>query len=122
MKKTFTLLFAVLFAGTVLLSAQDKTAAKPVYTEASDLTLVGKLFTDTPNPYHRVDTLIHKGFTPTPICTPSIECLQAAMDPAYTNYLFFYIVDDGERSIHEFTETYDEHLDVIDSAGQSGQE
>ena len=70
------------------------------------------------SPYN---TYIHKGFTPTPICTPSIECLQAAMDPAYTNYLFFYIVDDGERSIHEFTETYDEHLGVIDAAGQSGQ-
>ena len=33
------------------------------YTEASELTLTGKLFTDTPNPYHRVDTLVHKGFT-----------------------------------------------------------
>lgn len=33
------------------------------YTEASDLTLVGKLFPDTPNPYHRVDTVKYKGFT-----------------------------------------------------------
>ena len=33
-----------------------------VYTEASDLTLVGKLM-DTPNPYHRVDTVAFKGFT-----------------------------------------------------------
>lgn len=33
-----------------------------VYTEASSLTLTGKLM-DTPNPYHRVDTVQFKGFT-----------------------------------------------------------
>jgi lysophospholipase L1-like esterase len=33
------------------------------WTEASDLTLCGKLMTDTPNPYHRVDTVKFKGFT-----------------------------------------------------------
>lgn len=33
------------------------------YTEASELTLVGKLFKDTPNPYHRVDTVRYKGFS-----------------------------------------------------------
>lgn len=30
--------------------------------EASDLTLTGKAF-DTPNPYHRIDTCVYKGFT-----------------------------------------------------------
>ncbi len=35
---------------------------KYTFTEASDLTLVGKLM-DTPNPYHRVDTVKYKGFT-----------------------------------------------------------
>lgn len=33
-----------------------------VYTEASDLTLIGKIM-PTPNPYHRVDTVRYKGFT-----------------------------------------------------------
>ncbi|MGM9788667.1 MAG: SGNH/GDSL hydrolase N-terminal domain-containing protein [Candidatus Cryptobacteroides sp.] len=32
------------------------------FTEASDLTLIGKII-DTPNPYHRVDTVVYKGFT-----------------------------------------------------------
>ena len=36
---------------------------KYVFTEASDLTLVGKILEDTPNPYHRVDTCKYKGFT-----------------------------------------------------------
>lgn len=35
------------------------------YTEASNLTTGGKLFPDTPNPYHRVDTIRYKGFTKT---------------------------------------------------------
>lgn len=56
-QKTLTLLlFSVLSLSPLL--AQDF-----VYTEASTLTLVGKLFPDTPNPYHRVDTLKYKGFT-----------------------------------------------------------
>ena len=33
------------------------------WTEASSLTLIGKLFPDTPNPYHRIDTVRYKGFT-----------------------------------------------------------
>ena len=36
--------------------------AQYVYTEASDLNLIGKII-DTPNPYHRVDTVQYKGFT-----------------------------------------------------------
>lgn len=33
------------------------------FIEASDLNIIGKLFDDTPNPYHRVDTVKFKGFT-----------------------------------------------------------
>ena len=54
MKKPVSLLLAALLAAAPL-SAQ-------VYTEASDLTLIGKII-DTPNPYHRVDTVRYKGFT-----------------------------------------------------------
>ena len=35
----------------------------PLYVEASELTLVGKLFPDTGNPYHRLDTTVYGGFT-----------------------------------------------------------
>ena len=34
------------------------------YVSATELTIVGKLFPDTPNPYHRIDTVRFKGFTP----------------------------------------------------------
>jgi len=33
------------------------------YVEASSLTLIGKLFPNTPNPYNRVDTCVFKGFS-----------------------------------------------------------
>ena len=34
-----------------------------VFTEASDLSLIGKIHEETSNPYHRVDTVNYKGFT-----------------------------------------------------------
>ena len=61
MKHLF-LSFAILMG--LIISAQDAAGQSFVYTEASDLTLTGKLHTDTPNPYHRVDTVKYKGFTP----------------------------------------------------------
>ena len=58
MKKIVTAIILAAFLALSPAFAQDLR-----YTEASDLTLVGKLFPDTPNPYHRVDTVKYKGFT-----------------------------------------------------------
>ncbi len=44
-------------------SAQTPKDVKYTFTEAADLTLIGRLFTDNPIPYHRVDTTRFKGFT-----------------------------------------------------------
>jgi hypothetical protein len=46
-------------------STQTSPEANFKYIEASDLNLIGKPFYNTPNPYHRVDTLIFKGFNTT---------------------------------------------------------
>lgn len=58
----FTLGFAL---ATLVLGGQEMSAQKTnfSFTEASELTLIGKLFPDTPNPYHRIDTVKYKGFT-----------------------------------------------------------
>ena len=45
------------------LSFAPLAAQEMVFTDATALTLTGKLFYDTPNPYHRVDTVRFKGFT-----------------------------------------------------------
>lgn len=52
-------------AALVCLSAPAQTPKNVKYrfTEASELTLTGKMFPDTPNPYHRIDTVKYKGFT-----------------------------------------------------------
>lgn len=59
MKKLLMLVFAM---SSVLVTAWGQ-SDDVFYTEASRLTLTGKLFYDTPNPYHRVDTVKYKGFT-----------------------------------------------------------
>ena len=56
------------------------------------------------------NTYLNKGLTPTPICSPSLESIEAAMDPAETDYLYFYITTDVEY----FSETYEEHLQAIE--------
>ena len=61
MKRTVLALAAALCA--LSLMAQTPKGVKLRFVEGSDLTLVGNLMPDTPNPYHRVDTVIFKGFT-----------------------------------------------------------
>ncbi|MBO6161056.1 MAG: SGNH/GDSL hydrolase family protein [Bacteroidales bacterium] len=53
----------IALCGLLLMAAAAFAQNGLQYTEASDLTLVGKLMPDTPNPYHRVDTVRFKGFT-----------------------------------------------------------
>ena len=60
--KSFIFSFAVILLATAA-SAQTPKDVKYVFTEASELNLIGKLHEDTPNPYHRVDTIKYKGFT-----------------------------------------------------------
>ncbi len=54
---------AALISLAVTVQAQTPKDVSYTFTEASDLTLIGKLFPDTPNPYHRIDTVKYKGFT-----------------------------------------------------------
>ena len=58
-------LFSILAALTLTFSALAQTPKDVTYvfTEASDLNLIGKIHENTPNPYHRVDTVKYKGFT-----------------------------------------------------------
>lgn len=61
--KRFTAIIALCFVCGATLFAQTPKNVQYKFTEASDLTLVGKIFEDTPNPYHRVDTVKYKGFS-----------------------------------------------------------
>ncbi len=56
------------------------------------------------SPYN---TYIHPGLPPTPICSPSASSIEAVLNPAKTDYLYF-ASEDGVR--HRFARTYREHL------------
>jgi len=56
------------------------------------------------------NTYLHLGLPPTPICSPGMAAIEAALYPDSTNYLYF--VADGSGR-HVFNKTYQEHLSDI---------
>jgi peptidoglycan lytic transglycosylase G len=56
------------------------------------------------SPYN---TYKHLGLPPTPICSPSKSSISAVLDPADTDYFFFFAKGRGR---HEFTQTYQQHI------------
>lgn len=57
---------------------------------------------DSPYNTYRVD-----GLPPGPICSPSLKSIEAALNPAEHDFLFYVAMPDGT---HIFTRTYAEHL------------
>jgi len=57
------------------------------------------------SPYN---TYKNKGLPPGPICNPTVSSVNAAYNPADTEYLFFVTKGGGK---HFFSKTYKEHLD-----------
>ena len=60
--------------------------------------------TNANSPYN---TYRNAGLPIGPICNPSLASITAAIEPAQTDYLFFFAKGDGT---HVFAKTYDEHL------------
>lgn len=63
----------------------------------------------TPDEVHAdtpYSTYAHEGLPPTPICSPSLEALQAVCSPEDTDYMYFYSYEDGTFN---FSETYEDH-------------
>ena len=57
-------------------------------------------------------TYANKGLPPTPICSPSLDCLMAVCAPdqgSLGKYFFFYFEGDN----YYFSETYDEHMSTF---------
>ncbi|HET59399.1 MAG TPA: endolytic transglycosylase MltG, partial [Chloroflexi bacterium] len=63
-------------------------------------------FDQIDSPYN---TYRYEGLPPTPICAPSLNALQAAANPAESDYYFFRAKCDGSGE-HNFSRTYEEHL------------
>ncbi len=56
------------------------------------------------SPYN---TYLHRGLPPGPICSPGLASIQAVLEPAESDYLYFLAKGDGS---HAFAETFEEHL------------
>lgn len=63
---------------------------------------------DEDTPYN---TYLNQGLPPTPIGNPGLAAIEAAANPADTDYLF-YVVKPGTCGEHEFNETLEEHTDA----------
>ena len=66
---------------------------------------------DVDSPYN---TYKNRGLPAGPIASPSRESIQAALQPAQTDYLYYVLEADGEE--HFFTDDYDEFLEAKDQA------
>ena len=65
------------------------------------------------SPYN---TYENKGLPPGPICSPSQESLEAALNPERTNYLYYVLKADGQG--HFFTSDYQDFLRAKEKAGR----
>lgn len=54
------------------------------------------------------NTYTHRGLPPGPVCSPGLTAIQAVLQPAKSDYLFYLAKGDGT---HVFAKTFDEHLD-----------
>lgn len=57
------------------------------------------------SPYN---TYLRRGLPPGPICSPGLSSIQAVLQPAKTEYLYYYAKGDGS---HAFAKTFEEHLE-----------
>jgi UPF0755 protein len=57
------------------------------------------------------NTYKHKGLPPTPICSPGLPSIKAALAPATHDFLFYVAGKDGKA--HIFAKTYEEHKQNI---------
>jgi UPF0755 protein len=60
------------------------------------------------SPYN---TYKYTGLTPTPICNPGMAAIKAALAPAAVDYLFYVVVDEKTHQ-HEFSKTFQEHVNA----------
>lgn len=62
------------------------------------------------SPYN---TYLHKGLPPTPICSPGIDAIRAAIEPANTSYFYYALSTSG---LHEFFSDYNSQQAFINSS------
>ena len=62
------------------------------------------------------NTFICAGLPAGPICSPGVDAVRAALNPADTDYLYFCVDDDGK---YYYASTLEEHQANLEAAGQT---
>jgi UPF0755 protein len=97
-------LIAAVFINRLNLGMRLQTDPTVIYGEGDDFNgnlSKEDLATDTP-----YNTYTRSGLPPTPICMPSADSIQAALNPESTHALYFVAKGNGR---HQFSDTLEEH-------------
>jgi UPF0755 protein len=60
-------------------------------------------------------TYLNPGLPPGPICSPGLASIQAVLEPAKTDFLYYYAKGDGS---HAFARTFEEHTQNMKTYGR----
>ena len=69
--------------------------------------------TQIPSPYN---SYLHQGMPPGPVANPGLPSIQAALNPAQGDWLYFVV--DGKTGGHRFSRTLAEHEAAIGQIGK----
>ncbi len=61
------------------------------------------------SPYN---TYKNKGLPPGPIASPSVTAIDAVINPAKTDYVYYYTIPDATKTL--YSKTYEEHMKIVD--------
>ncbi len=62
----------------------------------------------------KFNTYLNRGLPPYPVCSVSLEAIKATLEPKKTEYLYF--MRNKKTGLHDFTSSYQEHLQNIKKA------
>lgn len=83
----------------------DSTTLYPLTNGMYDIPNISTNDLSLDSPYN---TYVTAGLPIGPICNPGLACINAAISPEETSYLYYHIIDE-EKGEHIFTETFEEH-------------
>ena len=91
-----------------------QTCALPIYGLPGHEGAITQQDLEADTPYNLYK---YKGLPPTPIANPGWSAIEAALQPQETNYYYYALSKDGT---HHFFETYQEHLNFVNSSDYYG--
>jgi UPF0755 protein len=53
---------------------------------------------------------LHRGLPPTPIASPRLSSIEAALNPAHVSYLYYVLCPKDGPGKHRFSTSYDDFL------------